>query len=112
MQQFKDHDSDRPDVVFGGVDVLLEGLGGHIKWASDIIFLLLRLVTELNNAYYDFLAKPKSAIFATPLSFIRMLASLRSRCRNLFSPISRYPMTISFMIERTSLSGRRFLFLR
>jgi hypothetical protein len=40
----------------------------------------------LAETYCDFFAKPKSAILATPLE-TKILANLRSLCRNLFYPI-------------------------
>ena len=86
MQQFVDHDANRPNIVLDGVDVLLEGLGRHVERAAHVILLLLEGRAELGETYCDFFAKPKSAILATPLE-TKILANLRSLCRNLFSPI-------------------------
>ncbi len=41
VEQFVDHDADGPDVVLDGVDVPLEGLGGHVERAPHVVFLLL-----------------------------------------------------------------------
>ena len=79
-----DHDSNRPDVIFSWVDVLFEGFWWHVEGTANIVFFFFGFVAIWNDEYNDFLAKPKSAILATPLSFIRMLASLRSLCKNLF----------------------------
>jgi len=86
VQHLIDHDADRPDIVLDGVYVLLEGLRGHVERTAHIVLLLLEGGTAWMQTYCDFLAKPKSAILATPL-LMKMLANLRSLWRNLFSPI-------------------------
>jgi hypothetical protein len=86
MEQFIDHYSDRPDIVLDRVDVLLEGFGRHVERAAHVVLLLLERRPELAETYCDFFAKPKSAILATPLE-TKILANLRSLCRNLFYPI-------------------------
>lgn len=111
VQQLIQHDSDRPDIILDGVDVLLECLGRHVKRAAHIVLLLLEGRTALFQMYCDFFAKPKSAILATP-PLIKILANFRSLCRNLFSPISKNPSTISFIIVRTSPSFILRFFLR
>lgn len=84
IENLIDHDSNRPDIIFNGVDVLFEGFWGHVEGTANIVFFLFGLVAVWNDEYNDFLAKPKSAILATPLSLMRMLASLRSLCKKWF----------------------------
>lgn len=110
MQHLIDHYTNRPNIVLYWVNVLLQCLRWHVQRTSHVVLLLLKRRTVLLQTYCDFFAKPKSAIFATPL-LMKMLASLRSRWRNLFSPISRKPSTMSFMMLRTSVSLIRRLFL-
>ncbi len=40
-KEFIDHDANRPYVVFDGIDVFLEGLGGHVEWTANVVLFLL-----------------------------------------------------------------------
>jgi hypothetical protein len=40
-EEFIDHDANRPYVVFDGIDVFLEGLGGHVEWTANVVLFLL-----------------------------------------------------------------------
>lgn len=46
VEHFVDHDSNGPYIVFDGVNVAFEGLGGHVERAANVILLLLRLGTK------------------------------------------------------------------
>ncbi len=69
--------------------------GTCTKGSPHYTFLALVRSFIYINQYVCFFAKPKSAMIALP-SFMNMLASLRSLCKNLLSPISTNPLTISF----------------
>lgn len=51
MQQLEDHDADRPDVVLGGVDVLLQGLGRHVERTTHVVLLPLETTAALITLY-------------------------------------------------------------
>lgn len=45
MQHLVDHNADRPDIILGGVDVLLECFRRHVEWTAHIVLLLLEGTT-------------------------------------------------------------------
>ena len=40
MKHLIDHDSDGPNIIFSGIDVLFESLGGHVEGTAYVIFFL------------------------------------------------------------------------
>ena len=61
-------------------------------------------MTDYLGLFVALLANPKSAIFAI-LSLIKILAGLRSRCKNPDSAITLKPLTISLKMGMASSSG-------
>ena len=60
MEQLIGHDPNWPDVIFQGIDVLFEGLGGHVERASNIVSFLLRTI-------FEFLCETEIRNFSFPI---------------------------------------------
>ena len=44
MQHFIEYDSQRPDIIFDGVDIKFQTFGTHVKWTANIN-IILRIVS-------------------------------------------------------------------
>lgn len=80
MKKLVDHNANRPNIVFNGIYVLLEGLRRHIERTAHIVFFFFKDVSKFQIRYECFFANPKSAIMALP-SLRKIFANLRSLCR-------------------------------